>query len=132
MIDKDSPIKSYNQNLSDGGVKAHPLPKEQQYVSTLQRVVPFVSKPTEWYQDKDNWNLCIWCKENESVKTTFGLIAWCKRCYDLHSLKHDGTYITPEFKVTLAKDFDDLVKGKVKVMEIDKYDPNKIIDEGKD
>ena len=85
--------------------------------SAIQRIVPYVSKPSEWYADKNNWSKCNWCKENECVKTKFGLIAWCKRCYDLHSLRHDGTYITPEFRVALAQDFDDLAKGKVEIQQ---------------
>ena len=88
------------------------------YKSPLSRLVPFVEKPSEWYADKANWKLCTHCKENEVPKTKFMLVPFCVRCYTLMALKHDGTYIEPEFRVGLAQDFDDLQKGKVKVIDV--------------
>jgi hypothetical protein len=85
------------------------------YKSPLERLVPFVPKDSEWYANRDNWKLCTHCKENEIPKTKFMLVPFCVRCYSLMALKHDGTYIIPEFRVGLAQDFDDLQKGKVKV-----------------
>jgi hypothetical protein len=98
--------------------KQKKLTVDTPYKSPLERLVPFVSKPSEWYQDKANWKFCTHCKENEIPKTKFMLVPFCTRCYSLMALRHDGTYITPEFRVALAQDFQDIQEGKVKVIEV--------------
>jgi hypothetical protein len=98
-------LKEYNPSIEQKVTSV-----DTPYKSPLERIVPFVSKPSEWYADKKNWNLCTHCKENETPKTKFRLIPFCNRCYSLMALRHDGTFITPEFRVALAQDFEDLQK----------------------
>jgi hypothetical protein len=106
-------MTEYNKPIKE--VKSTPLPADKQYRSVLARTVPFVSKPSEWYQDKSNWNLCNWCKVEERVKTKFGLISWCQRCYDLHAVRHDGT-VVQQSTLPIAQDLADVQQGKVKII----------------
>jgi hypothetical protein len=81
----------------------------------IEDVRPFVSRNSEWYKNPDNLFICIHCKENEIVKTPARAIPYCLECYKLMALKHDGTYTTYQ-GISLAKDFSDILTGKVKVL----------------
>ena len=92
------------------------IPQDKQYVSPLQRVVPFVNKESEWYKDKTNKEICIWCKSNPIVHSETKAIVWCAECYRLHYLKTDGTYQEVTDRFAIGKDLKaiskDMSEGK--------------------
>ena len=109
-------MTNYNQPQRQ---ERYPTVGDKHYRSRLFKEVPRTKIPI----DSPEFNLsnCWHCQENPRLQTTFGLVVWCKRCYDLHGVKPDGTKVEPS-TIPIGKDLVDLQQGKVKVKDEQKVD----------
>lgn len=72
------------------------------YYSMLFRLVPR-TKLTPRDPEFDQWK-CWHCQENTRIIRKPDVIVWCQRCYNLHYMKHDGTYMQSDDRIAIGKD----------------------------
>ena len=81
------------------------VPKEKQYISPLNREVPWCGKTLK-HPDFDQWK-CWHCQENTRIIKDPDVIVWCQRCYNLQFKKHDNSYMQSDDRISIGKDLMD-------------------------